>query len=230
MSDLAYAPVRPAVLRTVAEAVAFVRPGRHAALPSLPLGCGRPVLVLPVIGRGDGHTSWFRATLGSLGHATHGWGLGLNPGPTPRVLEGLERRLTAIAGDRGPVDVVGFSLGGVFARFLAHRHPFAVRQVVTVCSPFRAVLDSAVVPLRPLLRAWGGVGLADLAEEVSRPLPVPGTFLFGRSDGIVAWRSCVEPDLPGDCFEIAGRHVGIATDPDVLSIVARRLVRFDGPV
>jgi hypothetical protein len=125
----------------------------------------------------------------------------------------------------GPVDVVGFSLGGVFARLLAYLHPDEVRQVVTVCSPFRNTVDSAFLPLRPLLPAWRTPHLPGLSVKIAGRLPVPGTFIFTRNDGIVAWESCVEPAQPEDCFEIFGMHVTIVCDPEVLAIVANRLPR-----
>lgn len=193
--------------------------------PALPRGDGAPVLVLPVIGRGDGHAAPMRAALDALGWRAFGWGLGTNLGPTPRVLAGLEERLLALHRAHGPLHVAGFSLGGVFARLLAHRHPGRVRQVVTVCSPFRQTVDSAFLPLRPFLRAWRTPDLLATGAEAARPLPVPGTFVYSRADGIVAWQSCIEPSQPEDCFEIAGPHVTILNDEEVLAILARRLAR-----
>ena len=222
----AYAPIRPAMRRTAAEALAFLQPGRALPVdPALPRGEGRTVLVLPVTGRGDAHAAPMRAALGALGYQAFGWTLGINVGPTPRLLAGLDGRLAALHAAHGPLDVVGFSLGGVFARLLAHRHPGKVRQVATICSPFRDTVDSAFLPVRPFLRVWRTPNLLDLAAKAAQPLPVPGTFVFSRNDGIVAWRSCVEPSQPEDCFEIDGPHVTMARDPDVLAILARRLAR-----
>jgi len=225
----AYVPVRPALRRTTAEAIAFLRPRIVLPVdPALPRAEGRPILVLPVIGRGDTHAAPMRAALGRLGYRAFGWELGLNLGPTPPILAGLERRLLTLHAEHGPLDIVGFSLGGVFARFLAHCHPDKVRQVATVCSPFRETMDSAFLPLRPLLRAWRTPGLPEIAARTARPLPVPGTFVFSRNDGIVAWESCIEPSRPQDCFEIRGPHVTIIRDPEVLAILARRLARDSG--
>ena len=166
-----------------------------------------------------------RAALDQLGFRTFGWGAGTNVGPTRQTLAGIERRLRSLHGEYGPLDVVGFSLGGVFARLLAHGHADKVRQVATVCSPFRETVDSAFVPLRPMLPLWRTPGLIGVAARAAQPLPVPGTFIFSRNDGIVAWRSCIEPEQPEDCFEIAGPHVTITRDSDVLAILASRLAR-----
>ncbi len=223
---MAYAPVRPTLRRTAAEAIAFLTPKSALCVDQmLPRGEGRPVLVLPVIGRDDGHAAQMRSALEQLGYRSFGWGLGTNLGPTPRILSGLERRLVALHAGHGPLDVVGFSLCGLFARWLAHGHPEKVRQVATVCSPFRAVVDSAYLPLRPLLRVWRTPGLLEIAAMAAQPLPVPGTFVYSRNDGIVAWRSCIEPLQPDDCFEISGLHVTIHRNPEILAILARRFAR-----
>lgn len=221
-----YVPARPNLQRTLAEGIAFIRsrpPLRtNRALPSLE---GRQVLVLPVIGRGDVHTASMRAALDALGCRTFGWALGTNFGPTPAILSGFERRFLSLHARHGALDIIGFSLGGVFARQLGHRHPDKVHQIITVCSPFRDLLRSAVVPLRPLLPLWRTPGLAEIADRAAQSLPVPGTFIFSRNDGIVAWQSCIEPDQPDDCFEICGPHVTITRDADVLAILASRLAR-----
>jgi hypothetical protein len=86
-------------------------------------------------------------------------------------------------------------------------------------------LDSAFLPLRPLLPVWRTQGLPALEAKVAGKLPVPGTFIYTRNDGIVAWESCIEPTQPEDCFEISGMHMTITRDPEVVEIIARRLVR-----
>ena len=221
-----YVPSRPSLQGTLAEAIAFARPRLPLRVdPTLPSLHGRRVLVLPVIGRGDAHTAPMRAALDALGCRTFAWTLGTNFGPTPAILAGIERRLLSLHAQHGVIDVIGFSLGGVFARHLSHRHPDKIRQVTTVCSPFRQPLGSAFVPLQPLLPLWRTPNLLEIAAQAARPVPVPGTFLFSRNDGIVAWRSCIEPDQPEDCFEISGPHVSITNDADVLAILAHRIAR-----
>lgn len=97
--------------------------------------------------------------------------------------------------------------------------------MITVCSPFRATLDSFWLPLRPPLKIWPMPGLAAMAAELEQPLPVPGSYLYSKRDGIVAWESCLDVRYPQDCFEIDGTHVTIAVDPSVRGIVLERLGR-----
>src|SRR5262249_58436027 len=107
--------------------------------------------------------------------------MGMAPG-----LHGLHEREGRV------VSVVGWSVGGIYARELARRFPAEVRQVVTLASPFRDPSAPAVA------RLMGGPprGPGERAN-LGAPLPVPATSILSRSDGIVAWRSCLEDAGPG---------------------------------
>ncbi len=206
--------------QTAGELVAYVL-HRAPVLDCTVPGEGRSVLVLPGIGRGDRQTARFRAALDKAGFRSAGWGLGVNIGPTRSLLAGAAARLKAVAAVHGRVSIVGFSMGGLFARWLALEHPECVRSVVTVCSPFRNPLESLWLPLPPLTFLWPDA--PSLAARIAGPLPVPSTCLYTRRDGIVAWRNCFDPCAPQDSFEIQGAHVTMAIDQQVLSIVAARL-------
>ena len=112
-----------------------------ATLPVLaraPRGDGHAVLVIPGLGASDMSTLILRRFLSTLGYATYGWELGRNIGPTARVVSGLPERLHEFhARHDGPVSVIGWSLGGIFARQLGRRHPDVIRQVITLASPIR---------------------------------------------------------------------------------------------
>jgi pimeloyl-ACP methyl ester carboxylesterase len=225
-----YRPRRPALARTLAEAAALplrARPaaGMEALLARAPRGDGHAVLVMPTSLNGDPQTQGIRNFLGKLGYRAFGWELGVNFGPTARVVSGMPERLAALADSHGKVSLVGFSMGGLFARWLAVRWPDRVRGIVTVCSPFRAPTESLFLPLEPLVDAWPGPDLRALAEEVARPIAGPATFIYSRDDGIVAWASCCDPDRPSDNVETFGPHVTIAENLDVFRIVAERLAR-----
>ena len=212
------------------ESIAFLRSipdrGIVAPDPKIPRGDGHAVLVLPSICRGDGQTAPLRAFLAAIGYRPFGWELGVNLGPTARLLGGAMERLARLAAAHGPVSLVGFSMGGLFARWLALRAPQSVRQVITVCSPFRDPAGSVAFALEPALDLWPAIDLRALAAEVGRPLSVPGTFLYCRSDGIVAWSHCVDPAAaPGDNIEVTGHHTTMAKNREVMRILARRLAR-----
>jgi len=223
---------RPTLAQACGEFASFLRrsppPPLDALIAGAPRGDGHAVLVLPAVLRGDPYTAAFRSLLAAIGYRPYGWELGVNIGPTPRLLAGMLDRLQALSDRHGPVSLVGFSMGGLFARWLSHRAGAQVRRVITVCSPFRDPADSLVLPAAPLLRLWPGLDLPALADEVARPLAVPGTFLFCRSDGVVNWMRCREPAPGADNIEITGRHVLIAQNPEVLRILADVLARPAG--
>src|SRR5580698_10421490 len=144
-------PPRPGRWNTLRDYTAL-RPQQKLNPDSVrfcPPGDGSPVLVLPGNLRTDRQTARFRDGLTMLGYVPFGWELGTNWGPKTRLVEGVTSRLSALAKLHGPVRLVGFSMGGLFARFLAHARPPMVSQAITVCSPFRDPLDSAWLPLRP---------------------------------------------------------------------------------
>ena len=229
MTDRVYRPNRPPISARFREFAALVRPlaipiERPPADPDLAAAAG-PVLVLPGLCRGDGQTGRLRAFLNQAGYRSFGWELGVCTGPSQRLMEGAAARLRDVFQTYGPVNLVGLSMGGLFCRWLAQRNPAAVRQIFTVCSPFRAPLDSFYLPLRPLLPLWRGSDLVTLAAGIERPVPVPCTFLYTVTDGTVAWESCLDPDQASDCFEIQGPHITMADNPMVRAILLQRLPR-----
>ena len=119
------------------------------ALAWSPRGDGHPVLVLPGLLASDASTLILRRFLTRLGYATAGWGLGLNVGPTNEVVRRLPLRLGELF-DRyeQPVSIIGWSLGGVYARALAARSPDQVRLVVTLGSPYASQGLATPTPTR----------------------------------------------------------------------------------
>ena len=106
-------------------------------LAAAPRGDGHGALVLPGLLASDMSTAPLRRFLRRLGYDVRGWDLGRNLGPTDAVLDGLPRALADLAGRTGgPVSVVGWSLGGIYARELARQRPGQVREVITLGSPF----------------------------------------------------------------------------------------------
>jgi pimeloyl-ACP methyl ester carboxylesterase len=183
-----------------------------------PRGDGHPVLVLPGLGASDTSTTVLRGFLSSLGYRTHPWNLGTNRGPSmPNLLTNLGQRLEevfAAAGER-KVSFVGWSLGGVYARLLAHHHPRKVRQVITLGSPFAAGTRSAAIPARLL---------------AGEPLPdIPSTAVFSKTDAVVPWQMATQqPTEIAENVEVYASHIGLGFNPAVLYAAADRLAHSDG--
>ncbi|MBB4153276.1 pimeloyl-ACP methyl ester carboxylesterase [Sphingomonas jinjuensis] len=204
-------------------------------LASAPRGDGHPVLVLPGFVTSDASTAVMRAYLNRLGYDAHAWELGRNLGPRAIGREGekLIARLKAIHEATGQrVSLIGWSLGGIMARLLASRLPDAVRQVVTLGSPFAG--DPRATNVWKLYEYLSGQRVdGDHAKrqmaEVSSAAPVPSTAIYSRGDGVVAWQNCVEESCDhAESIEVHGSHCGLAVNASVLFAVADRLAQPDG--
>ena len=202
------------------------------ALARAPRGDGHAVLVIPGLGASDRSTLILRRFLSTLGYATHGWELGRNIGPTARVVSGLPERLHEFrARHDGPVSVIGWSLGGIFARQLGRRHPDVIRQVITLASPIR-LKDHAHSNARrayELLEKQHTETIQLPLEAGLGPLPVPATSVYTRLDGIVAWRACLDqPSRHAENVEVYASHFGIGNHPAALWVIADRLTQPPG--
>ncbi len=189
---------------------------------TLPSGKGRVVLVIPAFLTGDAVTKPLRRFLTRCGYRALGWDLGVNWGPTPRLLGELRRRLKElreVAG--GPVTVVGVSLGGLLARDLACDHPADVREVITLVSPFRLPTASTIEPLFHLCARFYSSEIDP--SRIAKPLPVPSMAIYTRDDGLVAWQSCTPSVEECAGFEVPGAHVTICRNPAALRLLATRL-------
>jgi pimeloyl-ACP methyl ester carboxylesterase len=226
------------------RALLFTEPGRATAefgsfLMSAPLlrraprGDGHTVLVLPGFLADDRSTIVLRNFLGSLGYKACAWELGRNLGPTPEILDGMERRLLRLADSAGtPVSIVGWSLGGMFARGLGRDHPEPVRQIVTLGSPFRSDAPIRSHAARSFERlAHFHVPHTELpaAETDQEPLRMPVTAVYTKGDGVVAWRSCLQDKgHQRENIEVIGSHCGLGHNPMAMWVVADRLAQPAG--
>ncbi|MDN5794886.1 MAG: alpha/beta fold hydrolase [Intrasporangium sp.] len=204
-----------------------------------PRGSGDPVLVLPGLLAGDEATEPLRRVLARLGHASHGWGLGVNVGPTATILDGMVARVVALSdaarirGGDGRVHLVGVSLGGILARELARQAPDRVGRVVTIGSPFR-ILDHRQSRLAGVFQSLSHLHVSrdrfDIFNQTTVPPHVPTTAIFSRTDGVVSWRTCVDrPGIAGhESVEVRSSHTGMPYNPATVYVVADRLARETG--
>lgn len=199
---------------------------RLPELARLPRGRGETLLVLPGYGAGDASTAVLRSTLRWLGYRASGWGLGRNTGAVPELMPRVLRRVEAAAAG-GPVGLVGWSLGGYLAREAARDRPDLVRRVVTLGSP--VVGGPKYTAVAEMYRRRG-VDLDAVEAEVearsARALTTPVTAIYSRSDGVVAWRACIDHHSPNvDHVEVATTHLGLGFSADVVAAIAHGLAR-----
>lgn len=206
-----------------------------ALVAAAPRGDGHPVLVLPGFMTSDTSTRVLRRFLKALGYDAHTWNLGRNLGTRAIGQQGehLIARLREIHEETGQtVSLVGWSLGGVMARLLARKAPDAVRQVITLGSPFAG--DPRASNVWRLYELMSGSRIDDpnhrahLAEVAAQPA-VPCSAIYTKGDGVVAWQNCreVEGDR-AENIEVRGSHCGLGVNPSVLYAVADRLAQKDG--
>jgi pimeloyl-ACP methyl ester carboxylesterase len=195
-------------------------------------GDGHPVLALPGFLASDLSMAPMRRYLAELGHDAHAWQMGRNLGGLSRVRAALLERLAEIHASSGrKVSIVGWSLGGVYARDLALHAPDMVRYVVTLGSPFAN--DVRATNATRLYEALSGEAVDDDPEfrkALSGDLPVPTTSIFSRVDGVVNWQTCLlRPSATAENVEVyLASHVGLGVNPAVLWAVADRLAQREG--
>jgi pimeloyl-ACP methyl ester carboxylesterase len=226
------------------EAAALVRSDVWNGAGQAP-GDGRPVLLIPGFMAGDGSLALMTRWLRGLGYRTHRAGIRSHVDCSAVVCKGLEERLEQMADKAGQrVAIVGQSRGGIAARALGVMRPDLVSGIVTLGSPVRNMF--AIHPV-----VLGGIGLMgalhlagfkhtlgprclrgeccrafrDALSSPDFPTDVGYTAVFSKHDGIVDWRSCLDP-VAEEHVEVSSSHCGMAVHPDVFTVVGRSLAGF----
>lgn len=198
------------------------------ALLRAPTGDGHPVVVFPGLSASDASTAPLRGYLGTIGYQPQGWNQGFNFGPRAGVLETARRQVLDTSEATGQkVSLIGWSLGGIYARELAKALPDHVRCVITLGTPFAGSPRST--------NAWriyemtSGRNIHRETEHYDLPTApsVPTTSLFSRTDGIVAWQGSIQQPAAHnphtENIEVMASHVGIGLNPSAWWAVADRL-------
>jgi pimeloyl-ACP methyl ester carboxylesterase len=198
------------------------------------------VLLIPGFLAGDGSlgtmTHWLRET----GYHTCRAGIRANVGCSEQQLAQLETRLERFAEARGErVAIVGQSRGGVLARVLAVRRPDLVSGIVTLGAPTVSQLSAHPLVLAQvaLVGALGtgrvpgmfrmsclrGACCERFRHDLRAPFPsdVAYTALYSRTDGVVHWRACLDPDA--EQVEVRASHVGMGLNAAVYAEVGHAL-------
>jgi pimeloyl-ACP methyl ester carboxylesterase len=197
-----------------------------------PKGDGHPVLALPGFLASDLSMAPMRRYLKQLGYDAHAWKMGRNLGGIASRRNALKALLTEIHVNTGrKVSIVGWSLGGIYARDLALRSPEMVRSVVTLGTPFAN--DVRATNATRLYEALSGETVehnSELTRSIAGDLPVPVTSIYSRTDGIVNWRtSLLQPSDTAENIEVRlASHIGLGVNAAALWAVADRLAQAEG--
>lgn len=200
----------------------------------LPRGDGHPVIVLPGFIASDASTKPLRAVLRDLGYPAYGWGLGRNLRFDDRREADMLALLDRIHAEHGSrASIIGWSLGGVFAREIAKRAPEKVRSVITLGSPITSNRDFSNA--RGLYDAINGPPESHRAEQLEQlgvAPPVPTTSIFSKTDGVVSWRGSLQNTDGGhdqtENIEVPASHFGLGVNPLVVYLIADRLAQQEG--
>jgi pimeloyl-ACP methyl ester carboxylesterase len=201
-----------------------------AAMPwlrRLPRGDGHPVLVFPGLAAAD-FTTWpLRLFLEGRGYKTYPWYQGFNLGPREGVLQGCIDQARDIVQRHGePVSLIGWSLGGVYAREVAKALDDDARCVITLGTPFTGHPRATNAWRVYEFLSGNPAHDPDVAAQVRRPPPVPTTSIYSRTDGIVAWQCSVNESGPlTENIEVHASHVGMGMNPLALYAIADRLAQ-----
>jgi pimeloyl-ACP methyl ester carboxylesterase len=226
----------PGVGLLLAEARGLLEFNASVALGPLlmnaPKGDGHPVLALPGFLASDLSMAPLRRLLKFLGYDTYAWEMGRNFGGVIKLRDALRDRLAQIHGATGrKVSIVGWSLGGIYARDLALNMPDMVRYVVTMGSPFAG--DVTATNATRLYEALSGEQVEaddELRRAIAGDLPVPTTSIYSRTDGIVNWRTCLlrSSDTAENIEVLFASHIGMGVNAPVLWALADRLAQPEG--
>src|SRR5258708_2965136 len=204
-------------VRVVPEFGAFwlMRPWLSSVAP---LGDGHPVLVLPGLLADDGSTHALRSFLNSHGYQAHGW----NQGRNFRLRGNLERDMLARIDElfercgQRRISLVGWSLGGLYARQLAKIVPDRVRCLISLGSPFAGSPKSTNAWRTYEIVSGSKIEEQDLLDTLIDAPPVPTTSIFSRTDGICAWQACLNKDEPQpENIEVYASHSAPPHHPPV---------------
>lgn len=185
----------------------------------------QPVMLLPGFGSHPKRMRPMYEALRDAGHKVEEWGLGFNLGPTPENFRFLMLRVAALARNYGePVALVGWSLGGLFAREIAARQPDHVSMVITMGTPFSG--DPRANNAWRAYQAITGHAVDEPPIEtglVVKP-PVPTVALWSPRDGIISPRSAAGwPHERDRAIALRCTHMGFANRPEVIAEVMRQL-------
>jgi len=199
-------------------------------LKRLPRGDGHPVLVIPGLGANDYTTAPMRRFLDSLGYSTHPWGQGFNFGPRAGVLQRCNDDVRALFKSHArQVSLIGWSLGGIYARQLAKDLDDHVRCVITLGTPFTGHPRAT--------NAWRFFELvsghttrhSDMLSHLREPPPVPTSSIYSRTDGVVSWQCSINaPSALAENIEVHASHIGMGVNPLALYAIADRLLQRHG--
>lgn len=198
-------------------------------------GDGHPIVIFPGLGADGKSVATLREHCRSLGYDAFDWGQGFNTGPQGDLdawLHTLKSKVVdLLAGHTQPATLIGWSLGGLYAREIGKLMAPRIRQVITMGTPFNAEADSTNVGWLFRLLSGSAVTIDPaLSQRLRTPPPLRTTSIYSRSDGVVAWQTCRYDKQSSNIhdIEVDGSHIGMGWNREVLAAVTDRLGQRPG--
>ena len=214
----------PPLKRLLGELGVIGRRGK-GELPEYQARNPQPVMLLPGFGAHPMRMRRLHHAIEAAGHVPHEWGLGFNLGPTPENFAFLLSRVSRLSRVHGqPVALVGWSLGGLFAREIASRNPATVSRVITLGTPFSGDRRANNAWRAYQLVTGHPVDRPPIEADFSAKPPVPTIALWSPRDGVVSPRSaCGWPGERDRAVALRCNHLSFASDPAAIAEVLRQL-------
>ncbi len=194
-------------------------------LSRLPVGDGHPVVVFPGLGASDMTTVPLRNFLRDRGYTPYAWKQGFNFGPRQGVLEGCRDLVRQVA-DRHKerVSLIGWSLGGIYAREIAKEQAAIARCVITLGTPFAGHPRATNAWRFYEMVSGQSVHDHELVSQIRQAPSCPTTSIYSKTDGVVAWQCSMNDTAPHtENIEVHASHIGMGMNPLALYAIADRL-------
>ena len=180
-------------------------------------------MVIPGFFASDRSTLGLQRALAKEGYRVFGWGLGRNFGARADTLDRIVARLESVSPGR-PVTLVGWSLGGIYAREVAKQRPDLVARAITLGAPFAGDPRANNVWRLYEVVSRHPVDQPPLNVDLATKPPVPTIAFWSRRDGIVApacargFEGQTDQQVELDCS-----HMGFATSARAFRGIAAAL-------
>lgn len=218
---------KPRLVRLLGETDVLLEPFRRPRrkLAIAPTANPQLVMILPGFATHPVRMRYLAKALEAAGHQTKRWGMGFNWGPDEARFDLLEARLADLHARHGrKVVLVGWSLGGLFAREIAKRQPHAVAKVVTMGSPFSGNPRANNVWRAYQFITGHSVDAPPVAAELAVKPPVETVALWSANDAVIAPRCAAgRPGERDRAIAVRCTHMGFTYEPQVILTVLAEL-------
>lgn len=240
MTDKSRQVKAPSALLLAMEGRSLFEMGAYVATAPwfrhLAKGDGHPVLVLPGLAASDLSTAPLRRFLKKRGYTPYSWQQGRNLGLRDQVLEKMLAKVDEIfKTHERKLSIIGWSLGGIYARELAKLRPDKIRFVISMGSPHSGSPKASHATKFYELVSGHSAEDPPLTTTLSKAPPVPSTSIYSKTDGIVAWQNCHQSKPVSrrkarqtENIRVEGSHCGLGVNPSVLYVIADRLAQDEG--